>query len=69
MFRKTHIKLQHVKAAFWYFVTVLQELTQALHALKAEQTELRSKLDTLVEHSGYLANAKKKDLQRAGHHS
>lgn len=76
MFKKTHIKLRHLKAAFWHLVTVLQALTQALEAnsakvaaLAAEQKELRTKFDTLVEHSGYLVTAKRRELQRAGHHS
>ena len=76
MFTKTRIRLQTFKVAFWHLVNVLQELTAALEAnsakvaaLAAEQKELRSKLDTIVEHSGYMVSEKRRELIRAGHRS
>lgn len=59
----------HPIKEFRSFVATLERLCTSLDVLAAEQKELRTKFDTLVEHSGYLATAKKNELRRAGHHS
>jgi len=47
---------------------VIENNSAKVEALAAEQKTLRNKFDVLVEHSAFLADAKKKELQRSGHH-
>jgi hypothetical protein len=56
-----------IKVAFHLMVNTLENLTAAIQSNTAEQQLLRDKLDTLVEHSGFMVRAKKSELTRAGH--
>jgi len=78
MFKKTRSR---IKSAFGLFITTVQQLSAALdsntaaletnsikaEALAAEQKLLGDKLDTLIEHSRYMAHTKRQELQRSGH--
>jgi SMC interacting uncharacterized protein involved in chromosome segregation len=66
--------IESIQDAFRLLVVTLQTQTLAVEnntatvaANTAEQTLLRSKLDALVDHAAYLVNAKRQELQRAGH--
>ena len=61
--------IEAIKRAFRLLITTVESLRASVEENTIEQKELRSKLDTLVEHSAFLASAKKRELQRAGHHS
>lgn len=67
MFKNLRNTIAEVTNGFWLFITTMQNNTAALCALAAEQKVLREKLDSLVTDSNYLVNAKKRELQRAGH--
>ena len=80
---KIHTTIEAIKTAFRLFITTVENLrasveantrtievnTGKVDALAAEQKELRTKFDTLTEHSGYLVTEKRRELIRAGHHS
>ena len=59
--------IANIKAAFRLFIATQQENTIALQALRAEQKELREKLDVLVDHSAFQVRVTKQALNRAGH--
>ena len=78
MFKKTRNKLRATieafKAAFALFIVTVENLTREVasntskvEALAAEQKELQLKFDLLVDHTQYLAAAKRNELQRQGH--
>jgi hypothetical protein len=67
MFKKLRNTIEEVKNGFWLFITTMQNNTAALRALAAEQKELRTKLDTLVDHSAFQVRVKRAELNRAGH--
>jgi hypothetical protein len=56
-----------IKDAFRLFIATVQNNTTALQALTAEQKQLRTKFDELVEHSRFQVRVKKQELSRAGH--
>jgi hypothetical protein len=56
-----------VRDAFRLFIVTVQQHTAALLALTAEQKELRTKFDELVEHSRFQVRVKKQELNRSGH--
>lgn len=77
LFRKTRARIQTtislLRDSFTLLVLTLHNLTSTIEsnsasvaALKDEQRELRLKLDKLVEHSRFLAAAKRSELQRQG---
>lgn len=75
MFNKTRSRIEHIKAAFRLFIATVETLTRALEinratiaANTAEQTLLREKLAAIGEHTKYLADAKRAELTRSGHH-
>jgi hypothetical protein len=59
--------MKKIIRAFRLFITTVEQNTIAVQALAAEQKELRTKLDTLVEHSAFQVRATKQQLARAGH--
>ena len=78
MFKGTKSKLKSfidsIRQAFALFITTVEKLTLAIEvntikviSLEAEQKVLRHKFDLLVEHTHYLARAKRNELERSGH--
>jgi hypothetical protein len=71
MFKKTRQKIRNtferIKAAFELFISTLNRLTIAFEVNTETHQKFNSKLDQLIEHSRFLASAKKQELERAGH--
>jgi hypothetical protein len=74
MFTGTRAKIASGKAAWKRFVTAVEQLTVAVEkntdtisANTKEQTLLRSKLDEIGNHTKFLSDQKRVDLNRAGH--
>ena len=56
-----------LRAAFHLFIETVQANTTAVQALAAEQRDIRTRLDILVEHSAFQTHVTKQALSRSGH--